>query len=950
MFYPDLFLLNVCSLNSSSINQIENLVHNCNFGFICLTETHMNSVETDFKHIEGYTLISHFCRTVYHKGGVALFALNELNCLEITLNEFCVEKHFEICGLSCKNYKDKSVVVLVCYRSPDGDFNIFCENLMCVLDFIYVPGTNIILTGDFNIDASNNSRDAIDYRNLTALLSSFNLRQVVEWPTRVTSHSTTTIDHIYTNIYNPTVCVLDNTISDHRTILFECENRISPEKKEVPQRHRSFSFNNVSSFIHLIKEETWSDVYDFSNVDDAYNTFIGIFVHYFDRCFLLKRHYCVKDSDKLWVNNDVRKSSIKLKDLFLLKCRFPVLNEAYAMAKKQHELLLATTKRFYYQNKIFNANNPVKMAWKVVSDLTNRTRKHVLNNISISHENELVENPEAISNLFNDFFIDMPLKILSEHKPRNTVQLPEPEILGFSESLFLAPFSEFELLQLLTNKLKNKASSGPDEIPPFILKKVLCHIISPLTYLVNLSFTCGYFPSSLKIGKVIPVFKKQNPSYVENYRPVTVTSCFSKVFEYSFLQRLMGFTSSRGIFSDNQHGFLPGRSTQSAVLSFYEKLINSIESGACPVGIFCDLSRAFDCVQHNVLLSKLYRYGVRGVSLDWIRSFLASRKQFVSISSTKSSYRSVSMGVPQGSILGPILFLFYTNDMDNIDSSANFIRYADDTNILVSDKDENTLKQNCTTAVGKLVSWCDQNSLYFNGDKTSVIRFHNYQKQCETLTIVTDDISIKPTQSVKFLGITIDAGLNWKEHCTNLISKLNSLCYMFRNLKNILLREQLFVIYHAQVASRLRYGVCFWGVSTRAPDVFIAQKRILRIICDTSNKSSCRPLFRESKILTLISILILEMCLYVLANRNKYTRIQQIHDYNTRNCLNFHIPYCKYVVSSKSPDYLSLKIFNKLPKEIVSSANLTIFKTRLKKYLIENTFYTLDEFFTRSNI
>lgn len=952
MFYPDILLLNVCSLNIDAVNKLESQVNECNFKFLCFTETHLNIAEANFKHIEGYNLVSSFCRTVRQKGGVAIYALSTLDCVRINLDKFCVEKQFEVCGLQCNDYRGATTKVLVCYRSPDGDFNFFCDKLFGVLEYIYDTRLNIVLTGDFNIDASDVSKDSINYNNLQALLNSFNLHQMVEWPTRVTNHSSTIIDHIYTNFTNPTVCVVDNIISDHRTVLCETSSSYSvPIQKTICFR-RSFSSNNISVFSQYLRNETWVDLFNLNNTDDAYNCFTSIFEYYFDICFPLRKFYVANGLNNKWVTDEVKISSSKLKDLFLLKNTYPILKRVYNVAKKQHEALLKSTKRAYYQNKIFNASNPAKMAWTVVSDRTRSLKNR--NNITLVHENKIIEDPRLIANSFNDFFIKTPQQIIKDISLYNKDMAAKPIVSKSLKSLFLNPFTEHELYELMLSKLKNKASSGPDEIPTFIVKKVLNFILTPLTHLVNLSFSTGKFPQSLKSGKVIPVHKKLDCLLLENYRPITITSCFSKIFEYCFLQRLMGFALSHKLFSDNQHGFLPGRSTHTAVSSFYKTLIDYIEAGECPVGIFCDLSRAFDCVQHDLLLDKLYSYGIRGVALNWLKSFIKSRKQYVSITSTenmisntfKSTCQTISMGVPQGSVLGPVLFLLYTNEIDKVSSTFKFIRYADDTSVLVSDKQENSLSNICTNTINNLVSWCNTNYLYFNSEKTSVIRFHNYQRHCLPPKIYIDNVALESTKNIKFLGLTLDANLNWKDHCANLISKLNSICFMFRNLRDILSLEQLLILYHSQVVSRLRYGVCFWGVSTRAPDVFIVQKRILRIIADVPKASSCRSIFRDFKILPLLNIFIFEMSVFVYINKQKFVLNQQMYSYNTRHCKDFSIPYCRYVVSSKSPYCLSLKIFNKLPRSISDSINIKIFKNSLKQFLFDNVVYTLDEFFS----
>lgn len=377
-------------------------------------------------------------------------------------------------------------------------------------------------------------------------------------------------------------------------------------------------------------------------------------------------------------------------------------------------------------------------------------------------------------------------------------------------------------------------------------------------------------------------------------------------------------------------------------------------AGECPVGIFCDLSRAFDCVNHVKLLSKLYSYGVRGVAYDWVASFLNNRKQYVNLSYSdhtgvnkiNSDYLDINLGVPQGSVLGPILFLLYTNELDTLTTDAFFVMYADDKSLLISDPVDETLESKCNNVLQIIGNWYNSNSLYFNTEKTQVVRFHNRQKVCSQLSITLNGVDILDSaQEVKFLGVTIDECLNWKTHCIQLIKKLNSLCFLFRNLSSVLTLKQLIMVYHAQVSSRLRYGVCFWGSSTLSMDVFLAQKRILRCIARVSTRQSCRELFKNFNILTFVGVFIYEMSVFIFKNKNNFRIKNDVHKMNTRQKDQFYIPFCKYKLTANSPTYLGLNIFNRLPNDIKLSTSLVLFKRQLNNYLLDKCFYSLVEFY-----
>lgn len=951
MFNPDILSLNVQSLNSQTINSLEiDICNYTNLKFLCLTETHAKMESIHSKNIRNFSLASFYCRNFNEKGGVAIYAKSCINVNKIDLDKFCIEKHIEICGISWKE-NDKTMIILTCYRSPSGDLKIFFTNIYNVLDMLFHSNVNIIFNGDFNLDSSLNSRNIGDFKKLCNILSSFNLESLVRWPTRVTTNTSTNIDHIFTNITDPyVVCVLDNDISDHRTVLFEFDGTIRNKNSHVSHFKRSFNDNAVFNFYSAIQSEDWPDLYRLTDIDEAYEYFHNIFLYYFNIHFPLRKYCYNNNPNKGWINDDVKVSSMNLKDLHNLKKTYPELLPVYKNAKKVHELLVGKTKKQYYQNKILNADNPPKVAWNVIAELSGKVKKHT--NITLKNNGELYTDPEYISAVFNEFFINAPLEI-ANNIPANNAFVQD--IPNFQQSIFLEPFADDELLNLLKIKLKNKHSAGPDEVPSFIIKKVIDVIIKPITYLVNLSFTSGKFPKYLKMGKVVPIYKKKDSQLVENYRPVTVPSGFSKILEYAFLNRLMKFLEKNNILTENQHGFRSNKSTHTAVYAFYERLIEYIEAGECPVGVFCDLSRAFDCVDHNKLLIKLYAYGIRGVALDWLSSFLKNRKQYVTltysfegnIGNTNSGYKENNIGVPQGSVLGPILFLIYTNELDTLTSDAFLIMYADDQSLLISDKSDEILQQKCNSSLYMLNNWYCFYKQYFNTDKTQYIRFHNRQKSCTNLEIKISDNSnpLSNSKNVKFLGIILDDCLSWKPHCEQLIAKLNSICYLIRSLKPILLKDQLLSIYHAQVGSRLRYGVCFWGNSTLSSEVFIVQKRILRSIAGISSTSSCRQVFKEYKVLTLVNVLIYDLCVYVYSNRARFSTNRDFHVRNTRQNDKFHIPFYKFNISINAPNCLGLKIFNHLSENIKQAKNLNSFKSHLRLYLLDKCFYSLSEFF-----
>ena len=234
----------------------------------------------------------------------------------------------------------------------------------------------------------------------------------------------------------------------------------------------------------------------------------------------------------------------------------------------------------------------------------------------------------------------------------------------------------------ILKEFKSKTSTGHDDLSMKLLKGIISSISKPLTLIINQSFATGIFPDRLKIAKVLPLFKKGENSLLDNYRPISILPALSKLFEKVVYKQLYAYFVSKKLFYKSQHGFKTLHSTETAALEFVDKILSCLDSGKLPISIYLDLSKAFDTLDHDILFHKLKYYGIRNTSLNWFKSYLDNRRQYVSFDNVCSSYRPLTTGVPQGSILGPLLFIIYTNDIHLASPKFCFILYADDTTLI----------------------------------------------------------------------------------------------------------------------------------------------------------------------------------------------------------------------------------------------------------------------------
>ena len=302
--------------------------------------------------------------------------------------------------------------------------------------------------------------------------------------------------------------------------------------------------------------------------------------------------------------------------------------------------------------------------------------------------------------------------------------------------------------------------------------------------------------------------------------------------------------------------------------------------------------------------------------------------------------------MPQGACLSPTLFVLYVNDLlESLGSACNLTAYADDTSFVISGSNQLQLANRCNVVLDSLAGWFSTNLLCLNPSKTQCIRFHTYQRDCAPVNISINDIQIKMVKSTNFLGLIIDEHLSWEPHCGSMVCKLNSMCFLFRSLRRILTLRQLIMLYHAQAESRLRYGITLWGASSHAGEVFMGQKRLMRCLLGLHFTDSCRNVFKDLRIMTLTSLYIYEVCLYIFKNKCSFLRNSDLHTFDTRFKSDFYVPYARLDVTKKQPRLIGQLIFNKLPPGIKGHASFHIFKCSLKDLLLKHSFYTLEDFF-----
>ena len=451
----------------------------------------------------------------------------------------------------------------------------------------------------------------------------------------------------------------------------------------------------------------------------------------------------------------------------------------------------------------------------------------------------------------------------------------------------------------------------------------------------------------MKISKVCPIHKGGPESDFGNYRPISVLPSFSKIFEKLIHKRLSDYLEKLNILTQSQYGFRAHHSTAMALLDFYDN-VDAIDNKKYSIGIFVDLQKAFDTIDHGILLNKLYYYGIRGVPLKWFQNYLHDRKQFVTLNGVASDYLPVHCGVPQGSILGPLLFLIYVNDIVNCSNLLHFIIFADDTNMLFSANNLEDLITIVNTELHKLSIWFKANKMSLNLKKTNFILFGNKLIDISTCTarIQIDGCQIDQVTKIKFLGVIIDEKLNWKYHISQLSSTLSRNIGIINKIRNKLPYDALVTLYDSMVLSHLNYCCIVWGSTyhSNLETILKLQKKSLRIITKSSYRAHSEPLFYKLNKLNIFDICKLQTAVFVFNSlqcspatqvfysRFKFTSLMKQYDTRTTNRL--VVPFCRTDIRKNSIACSGPLIWNSLPEYVIKSPSVASFKKQYKNLLL----------------
>jgi len=908
---------------------------NYRFDLICLSETFLYEYEHTYFPLPNYVFVGHSRPT--RNGGAGMYVRSSIaiEAEPVHLNGA------EAVKVTLAGVGDRPLSITSIYRTPASDVGGFVDSLN--LYFYKMRHNNHIITGDINIDSSN-----ANYHSYIDSYSAFNYQNLITIPTRVTSISSTCIDHILVNFdeYEYDSGTVELGITDHYPVFVILKKECIQASK--PQRQRKINKESISKLHCEFPKVDWGGIFEETCVDNAYCKFLEKTKAVFDLVAPYANIECRRKSrSNLWFTEDLKKQIRKKNQLFSKHIKFPFspkLKIAYQTQRNYVSCVLKETKSNYYEKLLKNERDPRKI-WNTINSGCGRNTSYgrfTPTKLKID-DSEIIEDEEKIAAQFNSYFTSIGSKLAEKFESQEECfdTLCNTQAFSLLDPFQLSPVES----NLVLNELKalnEKKAMGLDEIPAKLVVASASYIAQPFTYIINLSIQNGIVPKLMKNAKVTPVYKNKGSRLdSSNYRPISILSIFSKVLEKIVNTQIHLYLSEKNIINHDQFGFLKNKGTGDALIEFSKRSFRALGKGHTILGVFLDFSKAFDTVNHRILIYKLKSlYKFHRNTISWFENYLTNRTQSVHLNCSLSNSLPITCGVPQGSILGPTLFLLYINDLSSSVPLFQTILFADDTNLFLENNNINDKLGEINDELLTVSRWCNKNKLTVNLTKTNYLHIKNYQNPI-TINgpIQINNTNLLEVTSTKFLGIQIDQNLSWSDHINTLKSDLHKSLGLIYRASSFLPEKILILLYNSLINSKIVYCLESWGnaADTHLNKILVIQKKIVRIIYKKPPTEHTVPLFQKACILPIKQLYTLRICLLAHSAFYKSSiNLSEPHYHTRSTALSLPVEFSTTTCGQRELTYRYSDAWNHLPTNLRVIDNKIAFKIALKRHLLES--------------
>jgi hypothetical protein len=932
---------------------------NFSFDLIILTESWITEDQFAYYPLEGYT--GYICsrKDGTKSGGVIVFVRNEipvriqqLQCntfeaiIVLILSTDLKKEQFQITGI----YRD--------LRKNKADF--IHEFELSVLQSAHQKS---IITGDFNLDLLK-IENSTELLNLT---SSFGFQTLNNKPTRFGINKNgekieSCLDHLYIRGVDKTDVFLDETgFSDHKALITTAHlHSVNLINKNDAPSLKIVTYCNRKKLNQMLQQETWNAI-DFTTVNSSFESFFEIYRHLKNDCTETKTIRPKRENRKrtAWISKESLSLVQLKKELYNAMKKRKIKDTVYEELRTQFkcvsaELVKSTrkNKQQYYKNRLNQCKNS-KTYWRELKNICKKDSKNKEQVIKLkNNDGELISDPTEIVDSLNKHYASIAEKEIEKNplfrcnrKIEYSLELEKNSINSFGSH----EITIYDLHKAV-KKLTNKNSPANDIITAAEIKQHWKTLGIPLVLIFNYSKLKGEFPKILKKARIVPIPKVPNAIKFEDYRPISTLSAISKLFEIIIKDQMINYLMKQNFFSKNQFGFLPRRNCSEALQSHIFEITNNLEMKEKTIGFYIDISKAFDTVNHDILLDKLYRAGFRGEFHDWLRSYLTGREQCVKYNSITSTYLPVVSGVPQGSTLGPILFLIYVNSLLTLQLNGPVFSFADDTAVVYSGGTIHEAIEKCELDLQKLNNWFRYHKICPNLNKTQAVHYHYKRSQNFPPPIIwhlptcnrtspCNCTKIEFTPHVKYLGLILNNNLNWEQQSLfwqKKLRKLNYLLYYVRHAVPLRVRVRIYKAFYEPV---LIYGLECWGGAADyvLRPILVLQKFAIRTLVGANRLEHTAPIFSKLRILPLKALY--ERALASVLHREAAkgeTRLVIPHNHDTRHNPKFPLPRKWFNKKATRQVNFQVPSFGStLPENLLQQLGRPCFLKNLKIYLFD---------------
>ena len=884
-------------------------------------------------------------------GGVLMYIHNSLDFklrddLDFNLESVSIE-------IKVGNFKPFLVTSL--YRSPHKPVEYFgqIESLISATD---CDGKESIIIGDTNCDFSTDSNN--DTKNLKRILNTYGFKQIIKEPTRTTSDTKTIIDHIITNKteYVSNSGIIHCGISDHDAVFMQKNMRI-PKLKLAPKTIsvRNYKHFDKAAFLSDLRMAHFDEIKNYTNdANEMWSLWKRLFTD------ILNKHapinnLRIKGTNVPYITSDL-KHMIRQRDYLkskAVKTGSKLLYQAFLQVKSRVFFKLNKLRRDYYAKKIDETKGDMKKTWKVLKNAMNQDPK--TNTIQkVTYIDKEITDPSKIAEACNDHFASIGKKLAENiiETDSNPTQL-----LKQAKTKFKFECVQVDQVIKVMRNLANAKAVGVHSIPNRSLKEANEVIAPSLCDIFNYAIDTKTYPVDLNIAKTTPIFKTGDKEDLNNYRPISIIPTVARIFERLIYNQIYSYLSVNNLLSTKQYGFRTLHSTALALSESTNHWLLNMGNGKMNSVIFLDIKKAFDTVNHDILLDKMSFYGIKGGELDFFKSYLSNRVQCCNVNGSMSGFKQITCGVPQGSILGPLLFLLYMNDLPDAIENTNVTMFADDTSLSKPFKSINELNDELIPAFVKICKWLKANKLSLNTVKTEFMIIGTLQRiekldislETTPYALFVDNSHIRRVKQVKNLGLIIDEHLSWSQHIDYISVKLKRNVGILKRMSKTLPTESLIMLYKTLIEPHIRYCSVVWGNCGEVlkDKLQIFQNRAARIITKTPfDNADHFALLQKLQWLSVRDIINHETGVHMFKAVNHlmpkqindfFIPLASQHSYQTRSMTygNLYMPTSQLSIEQRALNYKGSKLWNEIPPEIRNAPSLNSFKIKYKNYLIK---------------